>query len=149
MKFFRPYLLRRGRGVRIRGIRTEFSEDDEAAVAWFLVEARLRKSARELLNSAVFTAPETIPTFKPLLRQVRFVACFMCFFISKPTCFEDEMNEFCRYFIPNFAHDGGKRAQLARSLRPGFFSATVRDLEQAQTLDQYFDITDIRAKAEA
>jgi len=136
MAFFRSFLIENNQSPD-----TTFDEQDEAALVWFLVQARVRHSAVGLSIPADFEAPEQLsPNFASALK---FVAGFSCFFVSKPMQYMREMQAFRDYFIPGFASDQPKQIQLAQALHENFFTATLDDLSGASTLDLFFDINEI------
>ena len=139
MAFFRSFLIENQQELN-----TEFSERDEAALVYFLLEARLRGSAsRELYVPDDFEPPEQLPRTlaapELLRRQLRFIGGFLCFFVAKPMGYLRDIRSFRDYFIPGFAADRAKQIQLGQALRPEFFTATLDDLTTASTLDQFFD----------
>jgi hypothetical protein len=145
MAFFRSYLL-----ANQQQPDTTYDERDEAALILFLLESRLRRSAIDLRVPDGFTLPERMPreyAQPDVQRQLKFVAGFVCFFVAKPIGYLREMQAFRSYFIPGFADDAAKQIQLAQALRPSFFTATLEDLQSAETLDSFFDIAAISTAA--
>lgn len=127
-----------------------FDEADEASLARFLLEARMRHSAAGLAVKTGFFARRelnrelAVPEAK---ETMIFVAAFLCFFVSKPMGYLREMEAFKQHFIPGFTMDAAKQTQVARGLRPEFFGATLESLTKAETLDLYFDIAELGTEA--
>jgi hypothetical protein len=145
MAFFRSYLL-----ANQQQPDTTYDERDETALVLFLLESRLRGSATGIRVPEGFVPPEQMPKefVQPdLQRQLKFVSGFLCFFIGKPMAYLREMRAFRYYFIPRFPDDVDKQIQLGQALREKFFTATLEDLQQAQTLDDFFDIAEISVTA--
>jgi hypothetical protein len=145
MAFFRSFLIENQQTPD-----TSFDEDDEAALAFFLLQARLRRSASNLHITSDFEAPERLPiefAGRGAQQELKFVAGFFCFFVAKPMLYMREMRAFRGYFIPGFARDAAKQIQLAQALRKEFFTATLKDLTEAKSLDSFFDIAAISVTA--
>jgi hypothetical protein len=140
MAFFRSFLTENSQTPD-----TAFAERDEAALVWFLIQARVRNSAVGLGIPADFEAPERLPA--NFAKEMKFVAGFVCFFVAKPMQYMREMNAFRNYFIPGFSGDEAKQIQLAQALRENFFHATLADLQGTTTLDLFFDVNEIMAIA--
>lgn len=141
MAFFRSFLIKNSQEPD-----AAFAEQDEAALVMFLLEARLRHSSVDLHIPSDFKAPERLP--KEFAEQeLKFVAGFLCFFVSKPMQYMREIRAFREYFIPGFAQDTPKQIQLGQALHEKFFTATLNDIEGATTLDLFFDTTQILARA--
>jgi hypothetical protein len=111
----------------------------------FLLEARLGHSV-DLHIPSDFKAPERLP--KEFSEQeLKFVAGFLCFFVSKPMQYARDIRAFREYFIPRFAQDTPKQIQLGQALHEKFFTATLNDIEGAANLDLFFDTNVIVAPA--
>jgi hypothetical protein len=137
MAFFRSFLIKNSQEPD-----TTFAEQDEAALVMFLLEARLRHSSVDLHIPSDFKPPERLP--KEFSEQeLKFIAGFLCFFIAKPMQYMREMQDFRKYFIPRFAQDTPKQIQLGQALHEKFFTAALRDIEGAATLDLFFDTKQI------
>jgi hypothetical protein len=141
MAFFRSFLIKNSQEPD-----TTFAEHDEAALVMFLLQARLRHSAVDLHIPPDFKAPDRLPREFPE-QELKFVAGFLCFFVSKPMQYTREIRAFREYFIPGFAQDNPKQIQLGQALHERFFTATLNDLEGATTLDLFFDLSQIFARA--
>ncbi|HVO78873.1 MAG TPA: hypothetical protein VMT39_02545 [Candidatus Bathyarchaeia archaeon] len=147
MAFFRLYLVRNHQAPD-----TTFDERDEAALVYFLLQARLKGSAEGVSIDSDFQAPADtawMPPAPDLEAQIKFVAAFLCFFVSKPMAYMNELQAFRQYFIPGFAADSAKQIQLGRALRAPFFTAGVEDLASASSLDLLFDVDEMSARAMA
>ncbi|TCK75397.1 hypothetical protein [Acidipila rosea] len=145
MAFFRTFLMENNQTPD-----TAFDEEDEAALVIFLLQARVKGSAADLQLPPGFRAPEHLPGEfdSPGVRQeLKFIAGFLCFFVSKPVAYMREIKAFRDYFIPRFASDIPKQIQLAQALREEFFSATLDDLRFTDTVDRFFDIAEISLTA--
>lgn len=118
-------------------------ENDEAALVAFLVQARLNRSAKGLRVPEDYIAPDELPDDKNVLRELKFVAGFVCFFVSKPSGYMIDMERFKDYYIPGFASDTAKQTQLAESLQKEFYTAKLEDLAKANSLGRFCDITKI------
>ena len=126
-----------------------FDEDDEAALAQFLLEARMRGTAADVkVKSGFFAGRKLNVELVSVEAQdaLMFISAFLCFFISKPMRYVHEMEAFKQHFTPGFAKDKAKRAQLAQALRPEFFSASVESLAMTETLDRLFDVSELGAQ---
>jgi len=145
MAFFRSYLI-----ANQEEPDTTYDERDETALVLFLLQSRLQQSAKDLRVPENFTPPRVLPsefTRPDSQRQLKFVAGFLCFFIGKPFQYRREMQAFRGYFIPSFADDVPKQIQLGQALRRKFFTASLNDLQGAETLDDFFDIAEISMTA--
>jgi hypothetical protein len=145
MAFFRSYLIENAATPD-----EEFDENDEAALVWFLVQARVRKSAEGLEVPAGYIAPTALPqefASAYIKKHLKFVSGFLCFFVAKPALYSREIRAFRRYFIPNFANDRDKQIQLGQALHDEFFTASLNDLETAESLDRFFDVTQLYVTA--
>jgi len=141
MAFFRTYLIENDQTPD-----TSFDERDEAALVLFLLQARLRKSAAGLRVPEDFEAPEQLPSeldSPEMQKELKFITAFQCFLVSKPHGYEVEIAAFRQYYIPGFASDVPKQTQLAQGLRKRFFTATLDDLTRAETLDRFFNVSEI------
>jgi hypothetical protein len=143
MAFFRSYLKEIGIIPDPR-----FDETDEDVLVQFLLQARIRGSVANLeIKTGFFGRRELYrdladPKAKDALK---FVAGFLCHFVTKPVGYQREMEDFKQYFIPGFAKDRSRQARLARGLREEFFHTALESLETAETLDLYFDISELNA----
>ncbi len=129
-----------------------FDESDEAALVHCLLLARMRHSTTDIeIKSGILARMGFYRDLASAEAQnaLFFVAAFLCFFVTKPMQYLEEMEAFKLYFIPGFAGDAIKKEQLARGLRPDFFDATVPSLITTETLDRFFDIAELRATAGA
>jgi hypothetical protein len=141
MAFFRTFLIENDQTPD-----TTFSERDEAALILFLLQARLRRRAIGLRVPEDFEAPEELPQELEgvnVQKELKFLAGFRCFFVSKPHGYEIQMAAFLDYFVPDFARDVAKQIQLAEGMREAFYSATLEDLKGAKTLDRFFNVNAI------
>ncbi len=123
-----------------------FDEDDEAALAQFLLEARMHGTAADLkVKSGFFAGRKINMELMSTEGQgaLMFISAFLCFFISKPMTYVNEMEMFKQHFTPGFAGNKAKQEQLAKALRPEFFSATVESLAMTETLDRFFDLAEL------
>lgn len=141
MAFFRSYLTENGATPD-----DQYDENDEAALVWFLVQARIRGTAENLEVPAGFRAPDEWPqgvAAADFKKHLKFVSGFLCFFVVKPAQFVREMGAFRSYFIRNFAGDRDKQIQLGQALHDEFFTATLDDLKTAKSMDRFFDVTQL------
>jgi hypothetical protein len=67
--------------------------------------------------------------------------------VAKPALYSRELRAFRIYFIPNFAKDRDKQIQLGQALHDEFFTASLNDLKTAESLDRYFDVTQLYVTA--
>lgn len=145
MAFFRSYLKEIGIIPDPR-----FNETDEDVLVQFLLQARMRQSTAHVkIKTGFFGRRELYrelsdPKAKDALK---FVAGFLCHFVTKPMGYVREMENFKQNLIPGFAKDRSKQDQLTRGLREEFFHAALESLETAETLDLYFDIGELNAAA--
>lgn len=147
MACFRNYLIENGQTPD-----TSFKENDEAALIFFLLYARLSGSARNIHIPADFEVPEEMPQDLRSAHaqdELKFVTGFRCFFVSKPAGYMRDINDFLEYYTPGFASDTAKQIQLAASLRREFFDAKLEDLTTAKSLDRFCDTTTIPRLATA
>jgi hypothetical protein len=129
-----------------------FDEDDEAALAQFLLEARMHHTAADVkLKSGFFAGRKLKSELLSAEAQnaLMFVSAFLCFFISKPMTYVHEIEIFKQHFTPGFAGSEAKQAQLANALRPEFFSANVESLATTETLNRFFDMAELSASTGA
>lgn len=125
-----------------------FDELDEAALVHCLLLARMRHSTADMeIKSGILARMGFYRDLAGAEAQnaLFFVAAFLCFFVTKPMRYLEEIETFKQDFIPGFAIDAAKKERLARGLRPDFFDATVPSLITTETLDRFFDITELRA----
>ncbi len=147
MAFFRSYLKEIGIIPDPR-----FDETDEDVLVQFLLQARIRGSTANIeIKTGFFGRRELYRDLaEPKAEDaLRFVAGFLCYFVTKQVGYLREMEIFKEHFIPGFAKDRSKQAQLARGLREEFFHAALESLETAETLNLYFDISELNAVAGA
>lgn len=140
MAFFRDFLRKNGQPID-----TTYDEQDEAALVWFLVMARMNQSARGIQVPDNFTAPGDLTA--EITKHMRFVGGFLCFFIAKPATYMRDMQAFRQYFIPGFATDRDRQVQLGQALEDAFFTAELEDLANAESLNLFFDTTELMIPA--
>jgi hypothetical protein len=123
-----------------------FDEEDEAALVQFLLEARMHGTAADVkIKSGFFAGRKLGVELVSVEGQdaLMFVSAFLCFFLSKPMTYAHEMESFKQHFIPGFVGDKAKQAQLAKALRQEFFKANLESLATTETLDRFFDISEL------
>ena len=143
MAFFREFLIENNETPD-----PTYSEKDEAALVLFLLQARLRGSAVGITVPDDFNPDDEVYRQLAVRRSIKdskFIAGFLCFFVSKPFAYMRDMEAFKQYFIPGFATDRRKQVQLAEALRVGFFNATLENVQTAPSLGLFLDISAIGA----
>jgi len=70
---------------------------------------------------------------------LRFVSIFLCYFISKPPEYEEEIKGFKQNYIPGFASEPEKHLLLYQSARPAF-SMTALEKAKWDSLGDYFGL---------
>jgi hypothetical protein len=144
MSFFREYL-------RENHILHDprFDETDEDFLVQALLQARMNKSNTNIVIKAGFFGKRDLE--KELKTQkakeaLHFVAAFLCYMVKTPITYGREMEGFKMFFTPGFASDNSRHEQLRRGLRATYFDATPESLEETETLDVLFDISEMKGK---
>ena len=144
MNFFREYLKE---NKILHDPRFDVTDEDFLVQA--LLQARMNKSSANIVIKAGFFGKRDLE--KELKTQkakdaLYFVAAFLCFMVKMPISYAREIEEFKMYFTPGFASDNSRHEQLRRGLRASYFEATPESLEETESLDALFDLTEIKAE---
>jgi hypothetical protein len=144
MNFFREYLKE---NKILHDPR--FDETDEDFLVQALLQARMNKSSANIVIKAGFFGKRDLE--KELKTQkardaLYFVSAFLCFMVKTPITYGREIENFKMYFTPGFASDNSRHEQLRRGLRASYFEATPESLEETETLDVLFDMTEMKAE---
>src|ERR1700722_17469871 len=144
MNFFREYLKENHIVHDPR-----FDATDEDFLVQALMQARMNKSSSNIVIKAGFFGKRDLE--KELKTQkakdaLYFVAAFLCLMVKTPISYGREMEGFKTYFIPGFASDNSRHEQLRRGLRASYFDATPESLEETETLDVLFDMSEMKAE---
>jgi hypothetical protein len=145
MNFFREYLKE---NKILHDPR--FDETDEDFLVQALLQARMNKSSANIVIRAGFFGKRDLE--KELKTQkakdaLYFVAAFLCFMVKTPITYGREIEGFKTYFTPGFASNNSKHEQLRRGLRASYFEATAESLEETESLDTLFDMSEMKAES--